>query len=201
MDTRTRHIGGFTLIELMVTVAVVVTLMVVAFPSFTAFRHRAAVRAAADGVVSVWNDARFEAAKRNSNVKFGFVSDATGFCVGAATTADPNDTTPCDCMSEAPALNVCDVARFPGSQSEWNGVSLNAGSTLGAGDDVVVLDLKQLRLVTAAGAGAISMDDPAGSKNYRLNVRIDRFGRAVVCQSTANGLDNIPEYNFRRCAP
>ena len=201
MITGTRRSAGFTLIELMVTVGVIIILTALAFPSFIAFNQRQAVRGAADEVLSAWNDARFEAAKRNVNVKFGFRVDGDRFCVGSATTTDPNDTTPCDCMEAAPSSNVCDVSRFPADQSEWNGVTLNGGTNLGAGDDVVVLDLKQLRLVNSAGAGAISLDDPQGSKVYRMNVRIDKFGRGVVCQSNASGLSEVTGFNFRKCSP
>jgi type IV fimbrial biogenesis protein FimT len=201
MITGTRQAAGFSLIELMVTLVVIVILMLVAIPSFVAFNQRQAVRGAADEVLSAWNDARFDAAKRNVNVKFGYRTSGTAFCVGSATTTDPNDTTPCDCMSASPGSDVCDVSRFPADQSEWSGVTLNSGTDLGGANHVVVLDLKQLRLVNSAGAGAISLDDPAGSKTYRINVRIDKFGRGVICQSNATGLDQVTGFNFRKCAP
>jgi type IV fimbrial biogenesis protein FimT len=203
MITGIRPSAGFTLIELMVTLAVVVTLTLLAIPSFVAFNQRQAVRGAADEVLSAWNDARFEAAKRNTNVKFGYIVNGSTFCVGAATTTNANDTTPCDCTTAAPAdaTLTCNVSRFPNDQSEWNGVTLNGGTTLGGANHVVVLDLKQLRLVSSAGAGAISLDDPAGSKAYRMNVRIDKFGRGVVCQSNAAGLAEVTGFNFRKCSP
>lgn len=197
----TRRNKGFTLIELMVVLVVMVVTLLIALPSFTAFNHRQKVRGAADGVLSVWNDARFEAAKRNVNVKFGYRTSGSDFCVGAATTTNPNDTTPCDCTSATPSSDTCDVSRYPAAQGEWNGVTLNSGSTLGGANHVVVFDLKQLRLVDASGAGAISLDDPAGSKNYRLNVRVDKFGRGVICHSTASGLDPMPGFDYRRCSP
>jgi len=201
MKTGTRRDAGFTLIELMVTIVIVFTLMLIAIPSFTAFRQRAALRGAAEEVMSAWNDARFEAAKRNVNVKFGYRTSGTSFCVGSATTTDPNDTVPCDCTEAAPSSDVCDVSRFPDNQAEWAGVTLNSGTDLGGANHVVVLDLKQLRLVDSAGAGAISLDDPPNNKTYRMNIRIDKFGRGVVCQSTATGLDQISGFNFRKCAP
>ena len=197
----TRRNKGFTLIELMVVLVVVVVTLLIALPSFTAFNQRQKLRGAADGVLSVWNDARFEAAKRNVNVKFGYRTSGSDFCVGAATTTDPNDTVPCDCTSATPASDTCDVSRYPATQAEWNDVTLNSGSTFGGANHVVVFDLKQLRLVDASGAGAISLDDPAGSKNYRLNVRVDKFGRGVICHSNASGLDPLSGFDFRRCSP
>ena len=57
---------GFTLVELMVGLAVLAILTAAALPSFAAFRQRAAVREAADQAVAFWNTARFEAVKRNA---------------------------------------------------------------------------------------------------------------------------------------
>ena len=197
----TRRNSGFTLVELMTVLVVALVLLLVAMPSFQAYIQRQKIRSAADEVLSVWNDARFEAAKRNVNVKFGYRTSGADFCVGAATTTNPNDTTPCDCTQAAPSSDVCDVSRYPADQGQWNGVTLNGGTTIGGANHVVVFDLKQLRLVDPTGAGAISLDDPAGSKAYRMNVRVDRFGRGVICQSNASSLDNLPGMEFRKCAP
>jgi len=83
--TTTRS-GGFTLLELMVTLAVVAILAVAAVPSFEASRQRAAIKGAGDQVLSFWNQARFEAAKRNSLVKVGVYTSGASYCIGAATT-------------------------------------------------------------------------------------------------------------------
>lgn len=201
MKSWSRRVFGFTLIELMVTVVVMVVLMLIAFPSFQAFQQRTAIRGASDEVLSVWNDARFEAAKRNENVKFGVYSDSTGFCVGAATTTNPADSTPCNCMEALPSSQQCNISRFPADQADWRGVTLDSGTNLGGTGGVVVLDLKQLRLTDATKAGAISLNDPPGSKNYRVNIRIDQFGRAIICGSSAVGLDRLAEHSYRQCAP
>lgn len=201
MKSSSRRIFGFTLIELMTTLAVMLVVMLLALPSFLSFRQRASLRGASEEVLSLWNDARFEAAKRNSNVKFGFVTAGTEFCVGAATTTDPADTTPCDCTEAAPVSEVCDIGRFPADQGEWNGVTLDAGSDLGNGNDVVVLDLKQLRLTDPATAGAISLNDPTGGEDYRVNVHIDQFGRGILCGSSAADVEDMSEYINRQCAP
>ena len=58
---------GFTLIELMVALAVLAILAVVAIPSFIDFRERAAVRGAGDQLVSFWANARLEALKRETS--------------------------------------------------------------------------------------------------------------------------------------
>jgi prepilin-type N-terminal cleavage/methylation domain-containing protein len=194
---RHRHqILGFTLIELMVTLAVVVVLLLIAMPSFTSFRQRAALRGGAEEALSLWNQARFEAAKRNSRVKYGVVVDGTDYCIGVATTTDPADETPCDCMD----ADDCDIAHFPADQGEWRGVSLTDAPTLGQDTGVVVIDPKFTSLTEFDDAGAVSFLDPAGSKSYQLNMHIDRMGRAYLCESS-NAVDHMSDYTTRTCDP
>ena len=207
-----RRVPGFTLIELMVTVAVIVLLMLLAVPSFQALTQRSAVRGADDQLLSFWNLARIEAAKRNSMVKVSVSQAGSGaqFCLGAATTTDPLDTTPCDCTQAAPSSNVCDVARFPSdlsaAQGEWRRVTL-AGVTLGGSNwptvsaiKPAVIEPKRTTLTVSASAGSITILGPSGSKAYRMNLLVDQFGRAVICDSTSAS-DHLPEFNERRCAP
>ena len=68
MPIRT-YVRGFTLIELMVSLAVLAILVVVAVPSFVAFRQRTALDGAAQQLASCWNEARFEALRKTLDVK------------------------------------------------------------------------------------------------------------------------------------
>jgi type IV fimbrial biogenesis protein FimT len=197
---------GFTLIEMMTAVLVMLALIVIAQPSFESLRQRSAIRGAGEHLASFWNQARLEAAKRNAMVKVGVVQSSSGkvFCLGAATTTDPSDTTPCDCTTAAPASNVCDIARFPGDQSDWNRVVLS-GITLGGGTNLtdiepVVIEPKRTNLVVPGDAGTITLASPTGRWNYKLNLAVDRFGRAQLCESTS-AADHLSDYNSRRCAP
>jgi prepilin-type N-terminal cleavage/methylation domain-containing protein len=203
--------SGFTLIELMVTVAVIVVLSMIALPSFQALRQRSAIRGGADQLLSFWNQARFEAVKRNSMVKVGVVQANSGaqFCLGAATTTNSADTTPCDCTVEVPAdaTTACNVARFPADmssgQDQWNRVTL-AGVTLGGGTTLstiepAVIEPKRTALTVAADDGSITLLGPPGPYSYKVNLWVDRFGRPVLCESTAS-THHLAEYTERRCA-
>ncbi|OGT55970.1 MAG: hypothetical protein A3E01_14525 [Gammaproteobacteria bacterium RIFCSPHIGHO2_12_FULL_63_22] len=203
MDRRHR---GFTVIELMVTVAVMLVLIAIAQPSFESLRQRTAIRTAGEHLASFWNQARLEAAKRNQLVKVGVVQSSSGgvFCLGAATTTDPADTTPCDCTAAAPSSDVCNVARFPADQSDWNRVTL-AGITLGGGTNLtdiepVVIEPKRTNLIVPGDDGTITLASPAGRWNYRLNLSVDRFGRAMLCESTSAS-DHLSDYGTRQCGP
>lgn len=61
---RTQASRGFTLIELMVTVAIVTLLMLVAMPSLTTFKRNAELTSATNTLLSAINAARGEAMKR-----------------------------------------------------------------------------------------------------------------------------------------
>jgi prepilin-type N-terminal cleavage/methylation domain-containing protein len=195
---------GFTLIELMITLTVVFIFFIMAVPSFGALRQRSAIRGASDQVLSFWNDARFEAVKRNQLVKVGVRTGPGGaFCIGAATTEDEADGVPCDCMSAAPASNTCDVGRYPADQSEWNRVSLAGvsigGSTSLAAIHPVVIEPKRTGLSEAADKGTISLLAPPGQMTYRINLSIDQLGHGLLCESTS-ATGRLSDYMRRRCA-
>jgi prepilin-type N-terminal cleavage/methylation domain-containing protein len=204
MSSSQRQTAGLTLIEMMITVTIISIMLVIAVPSFSALRQRAALRGAADQLLSVWNLARFEAVKRDQMVKVGIETGADGaFCIGAATTSDAADTAPCDCMSAAPASNVCDVARYPGDQSEWRKVSLVGvtigGTTLMSAAQPVVIEPKRSSLTEPADKGTISLAGPPGQNFYKLNLSIDQLGHGVLCES-ATAVSKLPEYSSRHCA-
>jgi prepilin-type N-terminal cleavage/methylation domain-containing protein len=208
MGSSHRRDKGFTLIELMVTVAIIIIVSMLAIPSFQAQRQRAATRGAGDQMLNFWNQARMETLKRNAMVKVGFRQSASGntFCMGAAVTTISADTTSCDCTSATPGSDVCDVARFPEGNAEWSSVSLT-GITLGGGTNItdmqpVVIDPKRLFLAVPADAGTVTITSPPGSRSYKLNLSVDRFGRGYLCQS-ASSPDNLSDYTNtnRVCSP
>lgn len=199
---------GFTLIEMMVTLAVIVVLLLLALPSFQATRQRAALRGASEHLVSFWNQGRLEAAKRNRLVKIGVVQSGSGatFCLGAATTTDPNDTSPCDCTSAAPATlsDTCDVARFPSDNGEWSGSTLT-GVTIGTSNwptvaaiKPVVIEPKRTTLTSTASAGTISLAGPPGPRAYQLRMNVDSMGRALLCEPTG-AQAKLSDFGGRQC--
>lgn len=198
-----RKNSGFTIIEMMVTVGVMLVLLMIAMPSFEGLRLRSAIRGAGEQTLSFWNQARLEAAKRNQMVKVGVVESGGEFCLGAATTTDASDAVPCDCTAVVPADpdDTCDVAIFPGegNQAEWKGVTLSTTSTLGSDlDSPVVIEPKRTTLTDPDLAGTIGLIGPPGHFAYKLNMHVDRFGRAMLCESTT-ATQHLPDYGSRKC--
>lgn len=200
MRLRTRFdIAGFTLVELMVTIAVLALLLTVAVPSFVSFRQRTALGGAAEQLVSAWTNARFEALRRNQLLKVSVVNNGGAFCIGAVETQDPADSTACDCFEADPGVaGFCDVSVYPGDQDEWQGVTASGAPTLGGGTGVAVIDPKRGGLTQTADAGGITLLAPDGPEDYRLGVFFDRRGRAIVCQPP-DAPDKIPRYADREC--
>ena len=213
---------GFTLIELMVTISVMAILLAIAIPSFNEFRQRAALRGAADQIVTFWGDARFEALKRNRLVNVGFRTDGARFCLGARTVTSPIAAATCDCFAVVnPAVadnaadvvgTACNIGVYPpvaagpvSNQGEWRSILVGTATTLGNDDGgVIVIDPKRGN-ITDSGTGIngdegrIFLKTPDSSNtNYRLNVVFDRNGRAVVCEPTA-APNKLPQFTNRRC--
>jgi prepilin-type N-terminal cleavage/methylation domain-containing protein len=197
---------GFTMVELMITLTVVVIIAMIAVPSFISFRQRSALRTGAEQAQSFWNQARFEAAKRNSLVKVGVFVDGDKYCLGATTTtitATDNDE-PCDCS----AAGGCNVASFPAvdptsgelQMGQWQGVTLEGTPTLGSDTGVAVVESRRTALIDPAMEGTITFAAPEGANDYRLNLFIDRQGRAVLCQSNS-APDKMSDYLHRDCDP
>jgi prepilin-type N-terminal cleavage/methylation domain-containing protein len=185
---------GFSLIELMVTIAVLSVILMAALPSFNEFRQRSALRGASDQVVSFWTNARFEALKRNSLVKVSMSVSGSNYCLGAEVTTSRNDSTKCDCFT-----NACSIGNYPSSQAEWKRVRLltDPNTTIGNGNGVVVIDPKRAALASSDQAGYWGLASPTGGPDYQLRVNIDQFGRAVACEPDA--ASDMPQYTNRRC--
>lgn len=202
MKRQLHRIRGVTLIELLVSLAVMAIMLALAVPSFTAYRQRAVLRGATDQLASVWGDARFEALRRNQMIKVVFVKNNAGnFCIGTATATGATDDTTCDCMPGV-TIGTCNISNFPSDANEWRGVLATANPTMGDTDSdasgVVVLDPKRGNLGQASDVGTLSLRSPTTGTDYRLNFTIDGNGRAYICEPSAAS-NKLPQFSDRRC--
>ena len=87
-----RH-RGFTILELMIGVALLGLLMMLAFPTFTTMMNNARLRAVADSILAGLQGARAEALKRNQTAEFLLMADVpddTAFASFGANTTGPS---------------------------------------------------------------------------------------------------------------
>lgn len=97
---------GFTLIEMMIALAIVAMVLFVGVPAFTIFLQNQQIKNAAQTVMIGLSSARAESIRRNAAVRFQFVSNLTAGCTLATNSlawvvslADPSsacDATPGD---------------------------------------------------------------------------------------------------------
>ena len=174
---------GVTLIELMVSIAVLAILLALAVPSFSDFRERQALRGAADNFVAAIGLAKQEAVKRDAWVRVDFkpVSATSGVCLGAkvVTTATAAASAGCNCAT-APA--ACDVTVFPSTGSELRRVELVADSIqFDESDTGFVIDPKTAMLTDEDHAGGLQLKT---TKGYQVAVNVNLLGRPIVCTPT-----------------
>jgi type IV fimbrial biogenesis protein FimT len=138
---------GISIIEILIGLAIAAIVMFVGVPSFTGFLQNTQIRNASEMTLSGINLARAEALRRNTNVRFQFVSSLTSGCVlsgnnlnWVVSLADPTgacDVAPSDTVApqivqkqsaQEGTLNVA-VATTGGSTIVFNGL----GRVTGAG--------------------------------------------------------------------
>jgi prepilin-type N-terminal cleavage/methylation domain-containing protein len=96
---RARSQKGFTLIELMVAVAILAILVTLAAPSFNSLIDKYRVKRAADSISAFLINAKSEAIKRNATVSVVFKPAGAPWCAGMTTGTD------CDCT----VANACQI--------------------------------------------------------------------------------------------
>lgn len=194
-STGRKKAAGFTLIELMVSILVLLVLTTIAVPSFRDYLDKARVRGAADQVTDLLARARGAAVKNNLPVALSAASSAGAWCLGArmaaAPTTDLADTradtaTACACDS-TPAACVVDGERLVLQSS-----SLSSGNpptvTLPSGG-LAFSYTPKLGGISANGANAsflaaaatrtIGITSPSG--RFEVSVIVTPLGQSYVC--------------------
>ena len=176
---------GFTLVELMIAIAVVAILLVLATPSFTEFRERQSLRGAADNFIFALGQAKEEAIKRDDWVRVDFRQMGTGVCMGAVVVATPA-TAGCDCSSEA-----CAVAKFPEVVGDLKNVTLSGGIAFGAAGNGFVIDPKTGTLADIATTGGFNLTTASG---YTVRINVNAMARPQVCTpaGATKSLSGVP---------
>ncbi len=123
---------GFTLVELMVVIAVAAILAAVAMPTYRELMDNYRVRKAGEDVISLIANARSNAVKLHRQVNVSFASGAS-WCAGAKSSAAPTagslagNATACDCTS--PTACLVDTAELVIPTGKHPGVSMGSATS------------------------------------------------------------------------
>ena len=170
---RAVHSKGFTLVELMVVIAVAAILAVVAAPSYTALLDRYRVNKAAEDVVSVISNARANSVKLHRQVNVSFTTGAS-WCVGA------NDAAPPSGGEKAGTASACNCATPSGCSVEGEElvvpVGKHAGVNLTSASGAVVFD-GLVGATTSLGTQSLSLQSPKGM--FTVAITVTPLGQAT----------------------
>jgi type IV fimbrial biogenesis protein FimT len=195
-QTRKPHLQGYeqaglTLIELLVSVAILALLLTLAAPSFTSYIDRTRFTSGVDAVAASLQLARSEAYRNGQYVGIQF-QGGSSWCIGSILTARPtsSSTAPCTCGSSG----TCSLRNI--------GASTHAGISavsVKASDGSVVSSLSYYvdpnrgrSYEPTAGATAPSTTlvlQSAGGKTAQ--VALSGTGVVTVCAETSGGLSTV----------
>jgi len=164
---------GFTLVEMMIVIAVLGIILTIAIPSFTEMMDSSRTRRAADAISSFLVNAKSEAIKRNMPVRVVFQSESSGatWCAGM-TTANT-----CDCLatSNTCRLELEGVARILDGASYKNIVLNNP-------DDGDMFSFTPLRGAVNSGNAQVQSDN-----GLQVRVVVTGTGRIRLCSPSGSG--------------
>jgi len=177
---------GFTLIELMIGLAVLGILLAVALPAWNRFLQNTKIRNAAELTISGLNLARVEAMRRNTAVRFQLVSDLTSSCSASTSGLSwvVSLTDPSGACNQAPSESTA-----PRIIQKRSGLEGTAGVVLAAtgGSGAVFNGLGR---VTSGGLTQIELSsmqgtcehvDPTNGTRRCLRIVISAGGQARMC--------------------
>jgi prepilin-type N-terminal cleavage/methylation domain-containing protein len=178
MDVSARpRAAGFTLIELVVAMAVLVILAAAALPAYRDFFERYRVRGAVDDVTTVIASARAAAVKADRDVSISFGGTTSQWCVGAMAAAEPAGGAPvanaaaCACATNAAAC-------MAGGQPMIVALGAHQGVSMAGLPNAFVIDSK-LGLVQPAGTTCAVFSSPNG--DYDVQISVNALGQTTNC--------------------
>jgi len=157
---------GFTLIEMMIVIAIIAIVLSLAVPSFNEFFEKNRLKRAAEEVYSLVTKARAEGVIRSTDMS---VAVNTGsWCVGYAATAGCNCTVADSCVVPVAGTDVLQVV----DGSDFSGVTI-AETFTGVGTTFDSVD----GTINSIFGGRVSLS--AG--DWDLDVIVSRMGRVIIC--------------------
>ena len=165
MITPPRRSAGFTMIELLVTIAIAVILLTVVVPNFRPFLAKKDLEGVMSNLVTDLQYARSEAVQRNVDVQVTFATGCYIVHLASATGATCGGVTPADAAIKTVAFGSSTTALSqPGGLTRVRYDAVRGTATFNGGD---------------ANAGTITGTAAAGG--FQLNLVVRPAGRLQLC--------------------
>jgi prepilin-type N-terminal cleavage/methylation domain-containing protein len=193
---------GFTLIELMIVVAVLAIVTSLALPSYRLIMEKRQVTSGAEQIKAFLSAAQLEAVKHNEYVAVSYQeggNDAEGYpnwCFGmrdADTASNPTEVADCDCTLDSGG-NACTV---DGALRVIRSTDLNYPGVLDTGSmaDGATIVFDPIRGTMANLGGSMAMELLSDQGHYAMSVDITPTGRVRVCSDTNRSERKVPGYD------
>lgn len=182
MANFTHSSKGFTLIELMITVAIAAILMLVAAPGLTSFRQNAELTSIANKVTGSINAARGEAMKRGMNAVIVPLDNGSNWAMGWAAFVDKANNQTYSATAEG--IVSTQEAVPPGITVVGNGTATGTVP-------YIMFDASGFARDKASGFGALTFRiqrtdvSTADQPSFTRIVIVSRTGRVRVCKPTS----------------
>lgn len=171
---------GFTVIELMVTLAIMAILLVVAVPSFSGLIDQRRLKNQTEAIRDYLRIARSEATRQSS-----YSTASTGYKLVSAT-INPNTPWMIGLSNSTTACTddtSCKINLANGAQTYRMQANECAGCTMATGTGAAVVMTFSMRGVLRNGANTITVTSPQGRS---LRIDINAIGRTSICSPTGN---------------
>jgi type IV fimbrial biogenesis protein FimT len=178
---------GFTLIEVMIVMAVLALLFFVGLPGMTTWIQNMQIRTSAEGLQAGLQLARAEALRRNTPVRFQLVDTFTPACVLSSTGTNwivsMNDPTGLCDVAESDVAAPLAIQKRSGAEATPNAVVTAAGGAnlvtfTGLGRVTGVLPLSQIDVTNPSGGNCQTV---AGGRMRCLRLNISSGGQVRMC--------------------
>lgn len=178
MMRRPRRPHGFTLIELMVTLAIAAILMFLAIPSFVSYQRNTQLTSAANSLLAAINAARGEAMKRGMSAMVVPTNNGSDWTTGWVVFVDKNNSRT---YTDTGDNTVLTQAKVP------SGISIKGTGIARGSQPYIMFDASGYSKTKDGFAGNLSISfgrtDAAAADRYRQTreIKISTTGRAKIC--------------------
>jgi type IV fimbrial biogenesis protein FimT len=198
---------GFTLVELMVTLTILVLLMLAVMPSLGTWLDNTRIRNEGDSIITGLQTARGEAVRRNENVSFWLVkltdpATLANDCSLLSTSgswmvsvSNPENQCAADATSTDPTVNTAGVIAGRPMGSDSTHVSVDAKQSDGTTASTVVTFNGFGRVANSTAIATINLNGTGGGAYRNLRVVVSATGAVRMCDPAVSSSGTDP----RRC--